>query len=65
MKRQYLVKDTNKVEEGAKFQILMEELKGQSLENAVEYWCLSNNISTDRESKAIQDKLNELNQLLK
>ncbi len=75
MKRQYLVKDTNKVDEGAKFQILMEELKDTSLETAVEYWCmatgkrnilLSNEFGRSLENiKAIEDKINELNTLLK
>ena len=75
MKKQYLVKDTNKVDEGAKFQILTEGLKGRSLEYAVEYWCMANNkkdfIVVDEfgrsleNIKAIENKINELNELLK
>lgn len=65
MNRKYLVKNTNKVDEGAKFLILIEELKGQTLNNAVMYWSLANKISSDIESKEIQDKINELNELLK
>lgn len=63
-KRQYLVKDPNKVDEGAKAKILFEELNGEPLINAILYWCIANNIYMDIENKAIEDKISELNTLL-
>jgi hypothetical protein len=77
-KRQYLVKNPNKVFEGTKFQILLEELKGQSLSNAIEYWCMANDKNdlvppdlnppgvgrAEENLKAIEDKISELNTLL-
>ena len=75
MNRKYLVKDTNKVDEVAKFEILIEGLKGRSLEYAVEFWCTANNkkdfivvneFARSLENiKAIENKINELNELLK
>lgn len=67
MKRQYLVKDINKVDDGAKYLILMEELKGP-LENAVDSWCMANGknslmpvgVRSEENIKAIEDKINEL-----
>ena len=73
-KRQYLVKDPNKVYEGTKFEILLEQLRGQSLSNAIDYWCMANDkeylysppvgFRTEENSKAIEDKISELNTLL-
>lgn len=74
-KRQYLVTDSKKVHEAIKFDILLEQLKGQSLMNAIDYLCIANNLSTDWsfylkdeiqqiEHKNINDKIAELNNLL-
>jgi hypothetical protein len=46
-KKHKLVTDTNIVHEGTKFQIMLDELKDQSLSNAIDYWCLANRISDD------------------
>jgi hypothetical protein len=73
-KRQYLVKDTNKVAEEAKEKIFFEELKGEPLSNVIEYWCMVNGkdflgsppvgFRTEENLKAIEDKISELNTLL-
>ena len=73
-KRQYLVKDPKKVDEGAKEIIFFEQLRGEPLSNVIDYWCLVNDkkflgsppvgFRTEENLKAIEDKISELNTLL-
>jgi hypothetical protein len=60
-----------------RFDTMLGELRGQSLSNAIDYWCIANDISTDwdlylkceaiinENHKAIVKKIAELNELLK
>lgn len=47
-----------------KFQITLENLKGQSLNNAIDYWCLANNVKIDLDDERILKKLIELKLLI-
>lgn len=47
-----------------KFDIVLSELKGQSLHNAIDYWCLANNVKVDLDDERILLKLIELKLLL-
>lgn len=57
-KYQFKISDDNL--DAIKFDILLSELKGQPLNNAIDYWCLANNVKVDLDDERILQKLIEL-----